>query len=46
MSQCQEEKKKASVMKITQVRTFVFGDSNPIAIEHGKKWAVYDKNDV
>ena len=24
--------------------TFVFGDSNPIAIDHGKKWAVYDKN--
>ena len=24
--------------------TFVFGDNYPIAIEHGKKWAVYDKN--
>ena len=24
--------------------TFVFGNNYPIAIEHGKKWAVYDKN--
>tara|TARA_Y100001937_G_scaffold34949_1_gene50002 strand:+ start:274 stop:471 length:198 start_codon:yes stop_codon:yes gene_type:complete len=24
--------------------TFVFGDNDPIAIERGKKWAVYDKN--
>ena len=24
--------------------TFVFGDNNPVAVEHGKKWAVYDKN--
>ena len=23
---------------------FVFGNNNPVAIEHGKKWAVYDKN--
>jgi len=23
---------------------FVFGDNDPIAIERGKKWAVYDKN--
>ena len=24
--------------------TFVFGDYNPVAVERGKKWAVYDKN--
>ena len=24
--------------------TFVFGDNNPVAVEIGKKWAVYDKN--
>ena len=24
--------------------TFVFGDNNPIAVEHGKKWGIYDKN--
>ena len=23
---------------------FVFGDNNPVAVERGKKWAVYDKN--
>jgi hypothetical protein len=23
--------------------TFVFGDSDPVAVEHGKKWAAYDK---
>jgi len=22
----------------------VFGDYNPVALERGKKWAVYDKN--
>jgi len=22
----------------------VFGDNDPVAIERGKKWAVYDKN--
>ena len=25
-------------------RAFVFRDSGPTIIEHGKKWAAYDKN--
>ena len=25
-------------------RAFVFGDSDPVAVEHGKKWGIYDKN--
>ena len=30
--------------KSLQSGTFVFGDNNPVAVERGKKWAVYDKN--
>ena len=45
MSQCQEEKKKRKRNeKSHKSGTFVFGDNNPIAVEHGKKWGVYDKN--
>ena len=30
-------------MKTNKPRAFVFGDSDPVAVEHGKKWAAYDK---
>ena len=29
--------------KSLKPRTFVFGDHDPIVIEHGKKFAAYDK---
>ena len=44
MSQCQEEKESKRNEKSHKSGTFVFGDNNPIAVEHGKKWGVYDKN--
>ena len=38
------KKKSKRNEKSFQSGTFVFGDNNPVAVEHGKKWAVYDKN--
>jgi adenylate kinase family enzyme len=38
------KKESKSNEKPLKSRTFVLGNYDPIVIEHGKKWAAYDKN--
>jgi len=38
------KKESESNEKPLKSRTFVLGDYDPAIVEHGKKWAAYDKN--
>ena len=40
----EREKESERHEKSLKSGAFVFGDNDPVAIERGKKWAVYDKN--